>query len=465
VIYHRTAAGKPPAERMTNVLDRAGDGTRFRRFLQIVSCLYLIFAASLHGEVKVLKNFTLIDGTGAAPLSEAAMIIDNGRIRWVGPVAQLRAPASAEIIDLPGKYVMPGIINLHGHIGNTVDLEQNARFFTSENIEKNLRTYASYGVTTVLSMGTDQDLIFKIRDRQRAGRPSLTRVYTAGQGFIFKGGYGGLAGVNAGVSSVAEVDPAVAAQTAKKVDIIKLWMDDHLGTQKKMPYEIAKAIIDSAHKRHLRVAAHIFYLQDAKQLVDDGVDGLAHSVRDRPVDQALVDSMKKHGTWQMAATLAREASMFIYGETPPFANDPFFTRAVSPKVLATIRSPQYQQTVRDDPHFSRYRGFLETAEANLKTLVGDGVKYGFGTDSGPPGRFPGYFEQWELQLMVQAGLTPTQAITAATRNAAEFLRADDLGTLQPKKWADLIVLGRNPLDDIRNTKAIEAVYIAGNRVH
>src|SRR4051794_14596906 len=107
---------------MSNVLDRFGDATSFRRFLEIVSCLYLVFAASLHAEVTVLKNFTLIDGTGRGPLVHAAMIIDSGRVRWVGPAAQLTAPASAEIIDLPGKYVMPGIINLHGHIGNTVDL-------------------------------------------------------------------------------------------------------------------------------------------------------------------------------------------------------------------------------------------------------------------------------------------------------------------------------------------------------
>src|SRR5260370_27643217 len=150
------------------------------------------------------------------------MILDAGRIGWVGPVTQLHAPAGAQTVDLTGKYVMPGIINLHGHLGNTVDLTQDAKFFTRENVEKNLETYASYGVTAVLSMGTDQDLIFRIRDRQRAGRTSMTRVFTAGQGFIFKGGYGGLAGVNQGVSSVGEVEPAVAVQARKKVDIIKL---------------------------------------------------------------------------------------------------------------------------------------------------------------------------------------------------------------------------------------------------
>ena len=131
------------------------------------ACLVaLLLGASLaRGEIKVLKNFTLIDGSGRPPLAGAAMIVDAGRIVWVGPVAELQAPAGAQTVDLTGKYVMPGIINLHGHLGNTVDLTQDAKFFTRENVEKNLETYASYGVTAMLSMGTDQDLIFEIRDR------------------------------------------------------------------------------------------------------------------------------------------------------------------------------------------------------------------------------------------------------------------------------------------------------------
>lgn len=430
----------------------------------LLALVAILASTCLHAEVRVFKNFTLIDGKGGAPLKNAAMLVDNGRIEWVGPAAQLKGPASAESVDCSGKYIMPGIINLHGHIGNTVGLKQDATFFTRENVEKNLKTYATYGVTTVLSMGTDQDLIFQVRDRQRRGRPAETRVYTAGQGFVFKGGYGGLAGVTPGVSSVAEVEPAVAAQAAKHVDIIKLWVDDHLHKQKKMPYDIAKAIIESAHRHHLAAAAHIFYLEDAKQLVADGVDGLAHSVRDKPVDQELTASMKQHGTWQMAATLTREASMFIYGSTPPFANDPFFTRGVPASVVETLKSPGYQKAITRDPDYPEYRGFFETAKKNLKKLVDAGVQYAFGTDTGPPGRFPGYFEQWELELMVDSGLKPIQAITAATRNAAEFLKAKDLGTLERGKWADLVVLDRDPLADIRNTRSIHAVYIAGNRI-
>jgi imidazolonepropionase-like amidohydrolase len=424
-----------------------------------------ILAAPLAAEVKVFKGFTLIDGTGGTPAAGWAMIVANGRISWVGPTAKLKVPTGAETIDLTGKFVMPGIINLHCHLGNVVDLTQDKKFYTRENVEKDLKTYTSYGVTTVLSMGTDQDLIFRIRDEQRAtGRPSMTRVYTAGQGFAFKGGYGGLPGVTFSLQDTSEVDKDVAELAKKKVDIVKMWVDDHMGHMKKMPFEIAKAIVDSGHNHSLPVAAHIFYLDDAKKLAGAGVNGFAHSVRDKPVDQELIDSMKRNGTWLAAPTLSREASTFIYAKPAPFLNDPFFTRSVSPKVLATLKSADYQKEVAADPDFPKLPGALEVAKKNLKKLSGAGVKYAFGTDAGPPGRFPGYFEQWEMELMVDAGLTPSQVIRAATKSAAEFLHAKDLGTLELGKWADLIVLDADPLKNIRNTRTIQSVYIAGNRV-
>jgi len=425
----------------------------------------LLLATSLHAEVKVLKNFTLIDGTGRPAVARSAMIVDNGRISWIGPAAQLKPPEGAEVVDLTGKFVMPGIINLHAHIGNTVDLTQDAKFYSRKSIEENLHTYASYGVTTVQSLGTDQDLIFQIRNEQRGGRPSVARVYTAGQGFVFKGGYGGLAGVTSEYSRVEDIEPAVARLADKKVDIVKLWLDDELGTLPKMSPAITQAIIESARKHGLRTVAHIFYLEDARRLVDQGVAGLVHSVRDKSVDQALIDNMKKRGVWQMAATLSREASMFAYDRTPSFINDPFFTRSVSQTTIQLLSSPARQSANAAVPHFKEYPAFFETAKRNLKKLADSGVKYGMGTDTGPPGRFPGYGEHWELELMVEAGLTPLQALIAATRNGAEFLGAKDLGTLERSKWADLIVLNANPLTNIKNSRSIHSVYVAGNLVH
>ena len=431
-----------------------------------LALLVSLFAIGLHAETRVFKNFTLIDGTGHAAAPNSAMIIENGRISWVGPVSQLKAPSGAQVTDYSGKFIMPGLINLHGHLGFVIGVKQDASYETPENVEKNLKKYASYGVTTVVSMGTDKDFVLQMRDKQRAsGRPGETRIYSAGQGFVFKGGYGGLPGVTPEVATPAEVQPVIDKLAAEKVDIVKFWMDDHLGTKKKMPHAIGKAIIDDAHKKGLPVACHIFYLADAQAMTDAGVNGLAHSVRDQPVDQKLIDSMMRHGTWQMAATLAREAAIFTFASTPPFINDPFFDRGVSPDTIATLKSTAFhQQMIKADPEYEKFHQFLKTAQDNLKRLADAGVKYGFGTDSGPPTRFPGYAEHWELELMVQAGLTPMQVLTAATRNGAEFLKAKDLGTLEKSKWADLIVLDKNPLDNIRNSRTINAVYIAGNRV-
>jgi imidazolonepropionase-like amidohydrolase len=214
----------------------------------------------------------------------------------------------------------------------------------------------------------------------------------------------------------------------------------------------------------VKVVAHIFYLQDAKQLAAAGIDGFAHSVRDQPVDEELIRLMKQHGTWQMASTLAREASMFAYVTPSKVLADPLFAETVAPDVLAALTSPAYQQKIAADPEMAHYPEYLRMAQRNLKRLADSGVRYGFGTDSGPPARFAAYFEHWEAQLMVEAGLTSAQVLEAATRSAAEFLGAKDLGSLELGTWADFAVLKANPLTDIRNTRSIQQVYVAGNPI-
>jgi imidazolonepropionase-like amidohydrolase len=438
-----------------------------KRFkLRVFTAAALLSFCGSHAlaETTVLEGFTLIDGTGRAPAPDCAMIISNGHIDWVGRMANLAPPAGSRIVDYAGKYVIPGIIDLHVHLGNTIDMVQDKKNFTEENVEHDLQTYATYGVTTVMSLGTDSDLIFKLRSVLHRSGPPMARLFTAGQGFVFKGGYGGLAGVNQPVSSAAEVDAAVAAQAAKGVDVIKLWLDDEFGSMPKMPPDISKAIIDAAHRRNLRAVAHVFYLEDAKRLISQGIDGLAHSVRDMPLDKPAIDAMKQQHVWQLAETLSREASMFAYGQRAPFLDDPFFERAASPKSLAILADPQRQKQIRDGAHFADYPKILAMAESNTKRLLDAGVHLGFGTDSGPPGRFPGYSEHWELALLVDAGLTPMQALQVATRDSAKFLRAGDIGTLQKYKTADLVVLDADPTTDIKNTRLIRAVYVAGRPV-
>ncbi len=261
--------------------------------------------------------------------------------------------------------------------------------------------------------------------------------------------------------TATDVKNAIAWLKEKKVDLVKIWVDDHFGKDTKIPMNLSRTIIEEAHKNGLKVAAHIYYLEDAKGLVEGGLDALAHSIRDKPVDDATIGLMKRKGAWQIAATFTREMSAFAYATPPVWLDDPFFKRSVTPDVIKTLKSPG-QKAVPADP---RFQSALDVAKKNLKRLVDAGVKCGFGTDTGPPGRFPGYFEHVEMQYMAEAGLTPAQIIQMATKNSAEFLGAKDLGTLEAGKWADLVVLVRNPLEDIRNTRSIETVMIAGRKVN
>ena len=429
-----------------------------------MALLWALAATPSLAAVDVLKNFTLIDGTGRPAQPSSALIIDGGRIRWVGPVAELKAPPGARVSDLKGKYVIPGLIDNHVHLALVNGLKQDIKYYSRSNVESQLRLYAAYGVTTVQVLGTDKDLIYGVRARERAtATPGMARVFTAGRGVVFQGSYGGVAGLPQSVATPAEAVAMVDRQADNGADLIKLWMDDELGSiPVRMPYAVSRAVINEGHKRGLKVIAHVFYLENAKELVREGVDGFAHEVRDQPVDPALTDEMKAKGVWQMAATLSREAS-FTYDRLP-FLDDPFFTRGVSPDVLAELNSPARARKLAASPNFPRYKTIFDTAMDNFAREAKAGVRYGMGTDSGPSGRFPGYFAHWELELMVRAGLTPLQALTAATGDNAAFMGAKDLGTIAASKRADLVVLDKDPLADIRNTRSIRDVYVGGEPV-
>jgi imidazolonepropionase-like amidohydrolase len=435
--------------------------------------ILLFAAATLLAETRVFQGFTLIDGTGKPPVADAAMVVTDGRISYIGPKKAMKLPAGKpEVIDLAGKYVIPGLFNLHCHLGNTKGLVQDPKNFTRENVNEQLRVYAKNGVTAVLSMGSDQRLIFDMRNEQRAGRPSLTRIFTAGRGFTGRNGYPtaapGMKGVPYEVTTEKEVIDAVKTEAGLKVDMLKIWVDDHLGKDVKIPNNLPAAIIREGKKYGIPTSAHIFYLADAKHLVNAGLHGLGHSVRDVPVDDELIRLMKQKGAWLSAATLTREFSVFTYAKGATWSDDPWFVRSVDPADRNVIKSSAYQKRMAAaDPHWPRYETeFIEIAKRNLKKMADAGVKFGFGTDTGPPARFPGYFEHLEMEFMADAGLTPAQILGSATKNSAEFLNVSkDLGTLERGKWADFVVLGRNPLQTIRNTRSVEQTWIAGNKAY
>lgn len=432
----------------------------------MVSMLALApMGATAHAETVVLEHVTLIDGTGKAPQRDQSVLIMDGRIKQVGPAARVRAPNGATRQDLRGKYLMPGIIDSHVHLGLVDGIDQNyTKYYDRQNIEQQLKLYAAYGVTSVYTLGTDGDEIHNvIADQRRIGRIDMARAFTAGRGVVYKGSYGGVPGLDQQVSTPAETQAMVRREVAKGDDFVKLWMDDEFGDiAERMPYSISKAAIDTAHSVGKKAVAHIFYQENAAALVDQGVDGFMHQVRDGALNPALATKMKAGDVWQIASTLSREAS-FTY-KLLPFVDDPFFSRGVAPATIAALKSPERQQRLASGPHFAKYPGVLAQAMANFGAMAKAGVKYGMGTDSGPTARFPGYFAHWELELMVKSGVTPLQALTAATGTNAKFLNARDIGTVEAGKWADLLVLDRDPTADIRNTRSINTVYVAGRKM-
>jgi imidazolonepropionase-like amidohydrolase len=389
----------------------------------------------------------LIDGTGREPVEDAALVVQGGRILGVGERSGVAIPQGAAVVDLSGRTVIPGLINAHGHVGDTRGLE--AGHYSEENVLEQLRLNARYGVTTVMSLGGDGEPSVRLRDAQDTPSLDRARLY--------------LAGAVVAAESPDSARRMVDGNVALGADMIKIRVDDNLGTSPKMAPEVYRAVIDRAHERGKRVAAHVFYLSDAKDLLRAGVDLIAHSVRDDDVDTDLYTLLKQRNVCYVP-TLMREVSTYVYQSRPAFFSDPFFQRHADTAVVRALSDPRRQARVRTDRAAQAYQRALAVAKKNLKKLLDAGVTIAMGTDTGPPARFQGYFEHLELEHMVDAGLTPLQALVAATGNAASCLRLTDVGTLVRGKWADFVVLREDPLADIANTRTIESVWIAGNRV-
>ena len=429
--------------------------------------LSLATAIGLSAQVVVLQNARLIDGTGGAPLEGATVVMADGKIRDIGPSSRVKTPDAAQVVDLSGKTIMPGIINLHGHVGMVKGLSQDMANYTRENAEAQLGTYAMYGVTTTTSMGTDADLILEIRDEQRRGKVNGARVFTALQGFTAVGGYPtkapGVKGVAQEVATAAQSRAWVNQLADKGADVAKMWVDSHHGSFEKLSPSVYSAIIEQAHKRNLLTFAHLYELSDAKSLVKAGLDVIAHSIRDAEVDDELISLLKKNNVTYVA-TLSREKSTFIYADSPAWLDDAFFRKGIDKTTLDAVKTTLKAMQARDPERDINIKG-LEIAMKNIKKLSDAGVRIGFGSDTGPPARFSGYFEHWEMELMVEAGLTPMQVIQAASKTNSEALRvAKEFGTLEKGKAADLVVLNRNPLDNILHTRDIHSVYLAGRKV-
>jgi len=392
----------------------------------------------------VLRAFvgaTVLDGMGGAPVPDGIVVVRDGRVESVGARGSVAIPTDAEVVDLSGKWIHPGLINAHGHVSGSRDavLEQ-------------LAIYAHYGVTTIVSLGGDETAATELRNEQEV--PTLTRARVFTSGPVLNPNSPEMAR-----SEVARVDSLGANWVKIRVD------GGATAGGNKMSPEVYGAVIDEARIRGLPVAIHIWELEDAKGVVAAGGALVAHSVRDLPVDAELLGMMRERGVC-LVPTLTRELSTFVYADRPDFFDDPFFVERSAPADLDAFLTPQRQNQARGAGG-TVWRERLPTAQANLLRTHEAGVGVAMGTDTGAslPGRFLGYFEHLEMEMMVESGLTPSEVIASATGVAARCVGlGNEVGSLLPGRWADLVVVGADPTVDILNAREIESVWIAGNRV-
>jgi imidazolonepropionase-like amidohydrolase len=410
----------------------------------------------------LFEGARLIVDSRRPPIQDSAFLVQGGRVIAVGKKGTVHLPEGASRVDLTGKTVIPALIDTHIHIGYQKDLSYAAENYTHANLDDQLRRYAYAGVSAALSLGTDPgDLPLQVRAEQEQNGGVLFRI--AGRGIAAPNAgpaHPALKPSAYGVTTAAEARLAVREQISRKVDFIKIWVDDRNGTVQKLSPELYRAVIDEAHHLGTRVIAHVYYLDDARDLVRSGIDGFAHLVRDRGLDPETIALIKNRNVLIMPNLgLAESRTPAL---PPAWLDDALFRETTPPAVIQRIRAS----------YDGRPEGAVESAQKtygimqrNLAALNLAGARIGFGTDSGAvPDYFHAYNAHRELQLMVQAGMTPAQALTAATVTSAAFLRLADRGTLDRGRSADFIVLDANPLDDIANTRKIAQVYLRGQEI-
>jgi imidazolonepropionase-like amidohydrolase len=409
----------------------------------------------------LFEGARLIIGNGTAPIENSAFIVQNGRFSRIGRKGEEPAPAGARRIDLTGKTVMPALIDAHVHLGYRKGLSFTAENYTPGTILDTLDRFAYCGVAAVLEAGTGRgDLPFQVRRDARSG----ARYLTAGSGFAMPNAGPGVPMRDAafGVATESEARANVRALAAKHPDLIKIWVDDRNGTVEKLKPPLYRAIIDEAHAQQVRVMAHISALDDAKDLLRAGIDGFGHVVRDRDVDDELLTLLRQRPGVFFVETLWGERQA-IYEGKPAWIEEPLIRDLLSAEEIARL-AESFSSAVPPAP---AQRESARRLLRNVAALNAAGVLLGLGTDTGgvTGGQYFGLASLVELELMVKAGLTPAQAIVAATRNSADILRLDELGTLAVGKSADFLVLDANPLDDIANTRHISSVYLRGGEMN
>jgi imidazolonepropionase-like amidohydrolase len=394
-------------------------------------------------------------------IENGAFLVEGDVITRVGTKGDVKAPAGVTRIDLSGQTVIPGMVLTHGHIGYLRGTTFARENYTRENLIDHLDRYLYYGVVAMASTGTDPgDLPFEIRNSPHPG--ALFR--TAGPGFALPGASTGnlaMRSVPYGVTTEEEARAKVRELAAKKPDFVKVWVDDRNGAVKKLPPPIYRAIIDEAHKHGLRVVVHVYYLADARDLVEAGADGFLHLVRDEEMDAALVARMKAKKMFVTPNLSTSEAG--TYTNTPAWLDDPLLAESATPAMIKKV-SDVYAARAGGQPRIAAVSSY-QKQQRSLARLNAAGVTIALGDDTGIENTFYGYGEHHELELMVQAGMTPMQVINRVDqdrRGAAEAGQARHARPRQAGPTSSSSTPTRS--ENIGNTKKIAKVYQRGTEV-
>ena len=409
-----------------------------------------------------LVGAQLIDGSGAAPVQDSVVVIRDGRIERAGSRETTEVPAGAEVIDVSGKTVMPGLVNLHVHYRGG-----------PEDIARQFRTQLYYGVTTGRSIGSDSADAVPFLLEANAGRSGFPRAYTAGLGFSHPGGFNA-AGRNAPTTEEA-ARSQVRAQVDLGVHFIKMWVNEVGEPGLKITPEMRTVIVDEALQNGAVPVAHIDDEADGRQLIEAGLRDFLHSTVltfgpgagvpvDSPNPSQEFLQMSLDNDVSFTPTLSIIQNRWHFAEHPELLDDPDLRLAFNQDALARLDDPEVRAEIVNSPGFADQKAQFRQVQDFVKTIHDAGIKVALGNDAGTPNVPFGWGMHHEMELYVEAGLTPMEAIVAATATGAGRMPPvgeADFGTLEAGKVADLIVLNADPLSDISNTLDIDQVMRLG----
>ena len=429
--------------------------------------------------VTVFEGARLITGDGAT-IEDSAFVVENTQFSRVGRRGQVPAPAGAVHVDLAGKTVMPAKVDLHGHIGfqHDVDGTMAKEYFTRDNLVDHLQRLAYYGFSGIIGIGDLVDRSDLHGGRTNWGNvplrvrdeiiPGAALFRTAGTGIAWPGsganGHPSRTDVPYPVTTVEEARAAVQDNVRIKPEFIKIWVDDRDGRTRKLTPPLYLAIIDEAHKYNVPVAAHNVTLADAKQLMRAGVEGWLHlPVRNGEApDEELLGIIRDRVARKDRPNMWFNPGAGWTASGREVWDDPLLRETVSPEQIQRHWGDYLAKLTPQSVDRAR-QNLRQIGASNALKLRDAGMKIVLGSDTGQTRFFIGWMGQLELENWVYMGLTPMQAIVAATRDSADMAHLNT-GMVAPGKSADFIVLDANPLENIGNTRKINQVYLRGHEV-